>query len=141
MTIESRARAMEIIRRVVDKHWTDEKVAQVLAFAQDGKMSNEYACNCLLGVSTTDALHHLEGCQDVIGHYTRFRDLQQDEEWAEAERAFMHVGFYMPDGTSVLRGSDALRNLAMVQILSSIIREREFRRASERFELPELVAQ
>lgn len=37
--------------------WSDQKLAEVLAFAEDGKMDYHNECCCLLGVASSDNLH------------------------------------------------------------------------------------
>jgi hypothetical protein len=48
--------AKRIIRKLIGG-WSDQKLAAVYAFNQDGKMSFFHACNCLVGVHSSEVLH------------------------------------------------------------------------------------
>lgn len=47
----------EIVKRFISEHWTDEKLAQVFAFNEDGKMDFLDPCACILGVHSSAILH------------------------------------------------------------------------------------
>jgi hypothetical protein len=49
--------AASILTNYIRVHWSDEKLAHIFAFAQDGHMSFGNACACFLGVDTSTTLH------------------------------------------------------------------------------------
>lgn len=52
------------------KTWSDQKLADVYAFCEDGKMYFYKPCICLLGVASSQVLH-TERCE--VPHYSRLR--------------------------------------------------------------------
>lgn len=99
----------QILTEYMQKHYSDEKLAALLAHAEDGKLSY-FSCCCFIGVATAD--HALRGygeymtMEDPVGedHYDRayeflealdveeaFGDLavdrdEEDEEDADADK-------------------------------------------------------
>src|ERR1043166_4483094 len=65
----------QLIRRWISERFSDERLAQVYAFNQDGKMRFQSACDCLLGVTGSSSPHAAEDCPDDDGpaHYFRIR--------------------------------------------------------------------
>src|ERR1041385_7567355 len=65
----------QLIRRWISERFSDERLAQVYAFNQDGKMRFQSACDCLLGVTGSSILHEPENCpdDDWPAHYFRIR--------------------------------------------------------------------
>lgn len=64
---------MEAIKRYLREHYTDEKLAALLAHAQDGKLSFNSCC-CFIGVATSN--HELQGADEYSGydHYLLARE-------------------------------------------------------------------
>lgn len=71
--------------------WTDQKLAEVLAFNQDGKMDANRTCCCLIGVHTSDNLHEKRCYRD---HYYRahLKNCGYDEAVGAAEFEYMVLG-------------------------------------------------
>lgn len=64
----------EAVRIVMDyvSAWTDQKLAEVAAFCEDGKMHFYNPCCCLIGVSSSINLHRdFRTCGGI--HYTKLR--------------------------------------------------------------------
>ena len=83
------------IRKFISMHYTDQRLAEVLAHAQDGKL-NLRSCCCLIGAATaTHPLQESYADSDVWGecatsHYTYSTSL---EGALAAEVAFYNIGF------------------------------------------------
>lgn len=78
----------QIIRQFMQAHYSDERLAMLLAHAQSGRLSF-WSCCCFIGVATAD--HALQGSRDTPGylvgqHLNAARLLPGGEE---AEEAFM----------------------------------------------------
>ena len=83
------ARAIEILADRV-RTWTDEKLAIVLAFAEDGKMQYSNPCCCFLGVESFDVMHDdRSACGGYAMHYHR---AVADEGSRLAEEAYYQIG-------------------------------------------------
>jgi hypothetical protein len=125
--------ARQIVRNFCSK-WTTQKLCEVLAFAEDGKMQYLQPCGCLLGVASSDVLHEsVEYCADKSGdtqgtkhlsHYLRIKSGSSEAGLAEiAYRQLGHPGleYY---------GQDA-RDAEFIAILNSILSEREMDSSKE----------
>jgi hypothetical protein len=64
-------KAKHDIRAFIQAHWSDEKLAEVYVFNQDGKMDLHNACSCVLGVTLAATLHHKQ-CGPLLSdmHYS-----------------------------------------------------------------------
>lgn len=107
----------DIVKRFISENWSDQKVAEVLAFNEDGKMSFCNPCACILGVSSSNQLHEL--CTTV-----HLYDLRK--QFGVVELAYRDLWQY-----SMLADRDAARRESIDAILREIIGEREARRASQ----------
>lgn len=82
--------AKQAIRFFIRAHWSDQKLAEVLAFNADGKMGFWAPCNCILGVTLSDKLHAGEQCPDSVArHYARAIYLTGADE---AEGGYAYLG-------------------------------------------------
>ena len=106
-------------------HFTDERLAALLAHAQDSKLAF-YSCCCLVGAATAD--HALQGRKNSWGerenrepHYVRALDLPGSDE---AEWAF---GYGLLAGARVWSEAsrDALRRRRLIPILKAELRRRQ----------------
>lgn len=73
------------IRAFMRAHYTDERLAQLLAHAEDGKLSYNSCC-CFIGVCTAD--HPLHTDSDFSGGAPHFYIAQALDGAREAELAF-----------------------------------------------------
>jgi hypothetical protein len=94
--------------------WSDQKLAEVLAFAQDGKMSYQNQCCCLLGVASSDNLHveHCHNYGDQESHYHRFRN--ETHRALSSEMAYFGLGYHQEE-----------RDFNFIQVLEEVIARRE----------------
>lgn len=119
----------EILSDFMQKHYTDERLAALLAHAEDGKLSY-MSCCCLIGVATAD--HALQGRGDMNGvedefgldHYDRAELLPNA---IEAEDAYLNLA---PDGTKVGK-ADQARRAKLIPLIRAEITRREAERNSE----------
>ncbi len=106
------------IRAFMQAHYTDERLAQLLAHAQDGKLAFDSCC-CFIGIATAD--HPLRGqaAAGMILEYLtepHYRATRQLNGWHEAEMAFLGLGI--------------LNNQRRIRILIPMIRAEMKRRAN-----------
>jgi hypothetical protein len=123
--------AREILYDFIERNWSDQKVAEVLAFAEDGKMDYFNPCACFIGVHSSDAPH--VKCDHVIrasrttwlhpGHHYRLAKVRS-YELIESEEAYLLLG--KEDGkTFYLRTGQPLRDQRFIEILRDVIRHRD----------------
>ena len=66
--------ARAVVKKFVSERWGDQKLAEVLAFVEDGKMDYGNGCCCLLGVDSSDNLHtDTQDANHKPQHYTDTR--------------------------------------------------------------------
>ena len=101
--------------------WPDERLAMLLAHAQDGKLSY-HSCCCLIGVRTAE--HVLKSCGDVLAptHYFDARALPMA---ANAEAAFEMIGYDRRLLPCAFLDRDRLRRTRVIPIIKAIIRQRD----------------
>lgn len=129
--------ARQIVREFVSR-WSAQKLFDVLAFAQDGKMDYVLPCCCLLGVSTAIVLHEwIQGltgnvnCPDWEGHMAAF-DASKFAGDGNVEQAYLILGYPLEYSNEDRRSIDQiLRNREFIAILESVIAERETASVSE----------
>src|SRR4051794_22604747 len=87
-------KAKQVIREWIRTHFSDEKLASVAAFNEDGKMGFRNPCGCLLGVTYSDPLHLGHDCNHE--HYRRARRqdlaLFSPSGLGKAEKAYLLLG-------------------------------------------------
>ena len=77
------------IREFMRKHYTDERLAMLLAHARDGKL-NFSSCCCFIGIATAD---HALRSEDLNGLSSKHLKLARELKGAEkAEIAFLELG-------------------------------------------------
>jgi hypothetical protein len=81
----SPSEAREIVKTFCSERWDDQKIAEVLAFAEDGKMGVFLPCCCIVGVHTSKNLH--QNCGD--NHY--FNGRLEDPTLGAVELAYMSL--------------------------------------------------
>lgn len=126
--------AIETVRDYVTS-WSTQKLCGVLAFCEDGKMQFNNSCCCLLGVASSTNLHqncfsdgYLPGLFEVMDmHYMQEKILPGAET---AERAYLWMGYYMPDGrramnTLDLQGNQKYRDHHFAAMILDLLAERE----------------
>lgn len=70
--------------------WSEQKLFDVLAFCEDGKMVFDNPCSCLRGVATSGILHTSgESPAHILGHYHDCGDPQV----LAAETAYRNLGY------------------------------------------------
>ena len=75
------------------KQFSDQRLAEVLAFNDDGKMNYNNPCSCLLGVTLAVRLHTKCGQDYKVWHYRRARALPGGPA---AEVAYFRLGMGFP---------------------------------------------
>lgn len=122
----------QTVREWVREHFSDEKLASVCAFNEDGKMSFRNPCGCLMGVTLTDRLHDGKDCNREhywaarrvdVAQTHRFGRLFPSNRIGKAERAYNLLGF-AKDMCSCF-GDDAVRRRRFSAILRAEMRRRE----------------
>jgi len=103
----------QVVRAWVRAHFSDQRLASVVAFNEDGRMGFRNPCGCLMGVTYSDRLHDpgldgagIDGANHDCDrkHYWRARrlDLSQTRRFAalflasqlgKAEKAYLFLGF------------------------------------------------
>ena len=92
----------QVIREWVRVNFSDQKLASVVAFNADAKMTFRNPCGCLMGVTRSDHLHEGHGCNREHYWLARRQDLAQTRRFAalfpayrvgKAEKAYMFLGF------------------------------------------------
>lgn len=102
--------------------WNDQKLAEVFAFNQDGKMEFYSPCGCLTGVHSTavGALHTIYCYRD---HYRNARWIDPGcDVVRDAELEYLKLGL---DRTPVLRNDEAMRRRGLDAILRAEMERRE----------------
>ena len=113
-------------------HFSDERLAALLAHAQDSKLAF-YSCCCLVGAATAN--HPLQGRKGSWSeqekrepHYVRALDLPGSDE---AEWAFGH-GLLAGERIWSEASRDALRRRRLIPILKAELRRRQSSRRLNR---------
>lgn len=125
------------IRDFMQKHYTDARLAELLAHAQDGKLEF-HSCCCFVGAAT--ATHALKGyVQGDVGddHYFESKYLS-GAYWAE--KAFRHLCPQDADNSQfsspTKEVSDMRRRVLIPLIRAEMWRRAKLRRVSMAAELP-----
>jgi hypothetical protein len=123
----------QLIRRWISERFSDERLAEVYAFNQDGKMMYESPCCCLLGVTGAENLHEAgSGCDKR--HYIRIRETVPIG--MATELAYNFLGNIAPHW---MQFGDPLRRRRLSAILRAQMRIRaQERRARQRQPEPAL---
>ena|ERR1041385_1253049 len=107
--------------------FSDERLAEVYAFNQDGKMRFLDPCSCLLGVTSSGQLHQDDNTCSHL-HYLRMRDLDNDGQ--AVENAYNALGYVsLPENDR--RPSDEWRRIRLSAILRAQMRIRARSRQQE----------
>ena len=120
----------QLIRRWISERFSDERLVEVYAFNQDGRMRFQSACDCLLGVTGSSTLHQPEDCPDRNwpAHYFRIR-YNGGQFALDAEQAYNLIGWV---GRQFFDGcSDQLRQRRLSAILRAQMRIRARARQPE----------
>jgi hypothetical protein len=122
----------QLIRRWISERFSDERLVEVYAFNQDGRMRFLDPCGCLLGVTGSEKVH--EGLGYVKGgscnhlHYLRVRDFDNDGHIAE--NAYNALGYVsLPENDR--RPGDEWRRIRLSAILRAQMRIRARTRQQE----------
>lgn len=117
-------RAKQTIRAFIQAQWSDQKLADVYAFNQDGNMDFIDSCGCLLGVTGSTVLHKCyELCQDGNGdHYQTTR--QDVPNAVRAELAYSQLG-HIGITPSLWPDNSRTRQQRLSAILRAEIRRRD----------------
>lgn len=99
--------------------WTDQKLHDVYAFNQDGRMMYTFTCCCLLGVATSEILHS-GACTNFRVHYSNVDELRLNRLGNAAEGAYLALG----DGGANAEERDYLRQVRLSPMLRAEIRRR-----------------
>lgn len=107
--------------------WSDQKIAEVFAFNQDGKMDALSACNCLIGVASSVLLHQKYECHD--SHYIRLKYPDGiaggvDKRIQGIEYAYFRLGLGRGPCESIF-DTQSERNRIFGEILQEVMAERE----------------
>lgn len=121
----------KIVREWVRVHFSDQKLASVVAFNADGKMSFRNPCGCLMGVTHSEPLHVGHNCDREHYWMARREDLAQTRRLAalfptsrigKAEKAYNFLGFSR--SFSSCFGDDQLRRRRFSALLRAEMRRR-----------------
>ena len=129
------------IRAFMQAHYTDEKLAQLLAHAQDGKLDYSSCC-CFIGVATAN--HTLGTGDDFgsdrggMGHYIEAKRLSGA---ALAEKAFAYLweSNYWDSKNRECRTLRQRRNAILIPMIRAEQKRRSLLRASQDYEVQEAV--
>lgn len=109
------------IREFMQKHYTDERLAQLLAHAQDGKLSY-WSCCCFIGVATADHalmdgdVHHWDQ-----SHYSVATELSGARK---AELNYCLIGSHLI-GPMVTGARDAYRIKILIPMIRAEMKRRD----------------
>ena len=122
----------QVVREWVRGNFSDEKLASVAAFNEDGKMSFRNPCGCLMGVTHSEFLHQGHDCDRKHYWIARREDLAQTRPFAalfpstrigRTEKAYNFLG-YSPDFRNCF-GDDELRRRRFSALLRAEMRRRD----------------
>lgn len=123
-----------IVREWVRANFSDQKLANVVAFNADGKMNFRNPCGCLMGVTYSEPLHAGYGCNRQHYWVARRQDLAQTRRFAalfptfrigKAEKAYYFLG--LSPAFNDCFGDDRLRQRRFSALLRAEMRRREWR--------------
>jgi hypothetical protein len=77
----------KIIKDFISERWSDEKVVQVFAFNEDGKMHFINSCSCLTGVHSSEVLH--THCLSPYHRRNHWELARRDPQVVMAESAYL----------------------------------------------------
>lgn len=107
--------------------WSDQKIAEVYAFAQDGKLGYTNPCCCIIGVGSSGNLHtefNSVACRNSLGGCLHYKfEREANPLAATAESAMLTLGFGL--GMRGRESLDAQCSRLMAEILADVMRERE----------------
>lgn len=126
----------QIIAGFLQTAYSDEKLAALLAHAEDGKLS-WHSCCCLRGIPTANhALRGINAPREAALPYNHGDPVTETDAYIQADRAFMDLA---GDTTHVAaEQADALRRAAIIPIIKAEIarRDRERTESVESESLP-----
>jgi hypothetical protein len=126
----------QAVREWVRANFSDQKLASVVAFNADGRMTFRNPCGCLMGVTHSDRLHVDDNCDRKHYWLARRQDLAQTHRFAalfsssrigKAEKAYNFLGF-SPHFSGCF-GDDNLRRRRFSALLRAEMRRRDRLRA------------
>lgn len=132
----------QVVRAWIRTNFSDQRLASVAAFNEDGGMSFRNPCGCLMGVTYSEPLHAGHGCDRQHYWVARREDLAQSRRFAalfpssrigKAEKAYLFLGF-SPKFANCF-GNDEVRR----RRFSALLRAEMRRRASQATEGQALV--
>lgn len=113
----------QAIRKFMQDHYTDERLCQLLAHAQEGKLAY-YSCCCFIGIVTAE--HPLRGEVDLgSNHFTHVGKARELPGGALAEHAFLTL----PREESSRQERNEERRRILIPMVRAEIRRREKERA------------
>jgi hypothetical protein len=136
-----------IVREWVRSYFSDQKLASVVAFNEDGNMSFRNPCGCLMGVTYSDHLHLGHDCdrehywrarREDLAQTRRFAALFQTSRIGKTEKAYNFLGF--SSTFSNCFGDDDLRRRRFSALLRMETRRRARLNMAARVDLDVLVA-
>jgi hypothetical protein len=115
---------------------TDQKLHDVYAFCEDGRMEFDSFCRCLLGVFGSETPHEWCSARDGRGIPYHYSAIKRLPGMAEIELAYCQLGFNETDeldewefevegGFPISGPEEQLRNLRLLGILGAEITRRE----------------
>ena len=111
--------ARQVVRHFVSG-WTTQKLCEVLAFAEDGKMDAMNVCQCLLGVASSDQLHESKDCPKPH-HFVRYGDDYNARNTELAYYSLDEAGGCLTN----YNGVQLLIDREFIAILRQVLAERE----------------
>jgi hypothetical protein len=115
--------AKQGVRTFLREHYTDERLAMLLAHAQDGKLSY-VSCCCFVGIVTANhALRDIT--QDMGDHYDEAKKLPGAEKAELAYLELWNSKAYPEANRRSCAVSDEIRRRTLIPIVKAEIRRRE----------------
>lgn len=116
----------EVVSSFLREQYSDERLAALLAHAEDGRLSY-MSCCCFLGTANAD--HALQG-YDVFAsdHLSLARMLPGGEE---AETAYLSLGIPDDDILGSEETADRLRRAALIPLIKAEMTRRDRERSAE----------
>lgn len=120
-----------IISEFLKTAYTDEKLAALLAHAEDGRLSH-YSCCCLAGVPS--ATHALRGRDETpLGatSWTHGAYHPETNQKRAASGAFNQLAYDAPEGRPSEQEQDAIRRTKLIPLIKAEMARREQGRSVE----------
>ena len=110
------------IRAFMQAHYTDERLTQLLAHAQDGKL-NYTSCCCFIGIATTDDRLQVDGFRHESQHSFHYLDAQKLAGSKLAEDSFFYL--VRTNGETYIDPPGEIRSRILIPMIRAEMKRRE----------------